>query len=158
MSWLKNNGWLGFVELFSLCSSGRYFMPLALRLVPPPPSFCPGLRRAVGLGRVRGGSLVTVGASAARTGASDLLCVAKGFTSGLQAPSLGPSRATVGARATRLGASGTFLARDTSSPYVDNRALLVAGQPETRTYTAIYVVGDDEIGLASDALVIVAQP
>ena len=29
----------------------------------------------------------------------------------------------------------TFRARDTNSPYVDNRPLLVAGQPETRTST-----------------------
>lgn len=52
----------------------------------------------------------------------------------------------------------SFLARDTSSPYVDNRALLVAGQPETRTYTAIYVVDDAEIGLVSDAVAVVVQP
>ncbi len=54
--------------------------------------------------------------------------------------------------------TATFLARDTSSPYVDNRPLLVPGQPETRTYTAIYVVGDDEIGLVSDAVAVVCQP
>lgn len=52
----------------------------------------------------------------------------------------------------------TFLARDTNSPYVDNRPLLVAGQPETRTYTAIYVVDDAEIGLVSDAIAVVCQP
>lgn len=54
--------------------------------------------------------------------------------------------------------TATFLARDTNSPYVDNRALLVAGQPETRTYTAIYVVDDQEIGLVSDAVAVVCQP
>lgn len=51
-----------------------------------------------------------------------------------------------------------YLARDTTSPYVDNRPLLVAGQPETRTYTAIYVVNDEEIGLVSDAVVVVCKP
>ena len=51
-----------------------------------------------------------------------------------------------------------FLARDTSSPYVDNRPLLVANTPETRKYTAIYVVGDAEIGLVSDVLTLVCQP
>ena len=52
----------------------------------------------------------------------------------------------------------TFLARDTSSPYVDNRPLLVAGQPETRTYTAIYVLNDEEVGLVSDAVAVVCKP
>ena len=52
----------------------------------------------------------------------------------------------------------SFLARDTNSPYVDNRPLLVAGQPETRTYTAIYVVNDEEIGLVSDAVSVVCKP
>ena len=51
-----------------------------------------------------------------------------------------------------------YLARDTNSPYVDNRPLLVAGQPETRTYTAIYVLNDEEIGLMSDAVVVVCKP
>lgn len=51
----------------------------------------------------------------------------------------------------------TFLARDTSSPYVDNRPLLVANQPETRTYTAFYVLHDEEIGLVSDAVSVVCR-
>ncbi len=55
-------------------------------------------------------------------------------------------------------AAPEFLARDTSSPYVDNRPLLIAGQPETRTYTAIYVLHDQEIGLVSDALAVVCKP
>lgn len=38
-------------------------------------------------------------------------------------------------------AARVFLARATSSPYVDNRPLLVANTPETRKHTAIYVVG-----------------
>ena len=52
----------------------------------------------------------------------------------------------------------TFLARDTSAPYMDNRPLLVANQPETRSYTAIYVLHDEEIGLVSDAISVVCQP
>lgn len=50
------------------------------------------------------------------------------------------------------------LAWDTNSPYVDNRPLLVANQPETRTYTAFYVLHDAEIGLVSDAVLVVWQP
>lgn len=52
----------------------------------------------------------------------------------------------------------TFLARDTASPYVDNRALLVAGQPEVRTYKAVYVLDDGEIGLASEPVDITCEP
>jgi len=51
-----------------------------------------------------------------------------------------------------------FLARDTSSPYVDNRPLLVAGKPEARKYRAIYVVNDAETGLPSDDVTAVCQP
>jgi len=51
-----------------------------------------------------------------------------------------------------------FLARDTASPYVDNRALLVAGKPEVRKYRAIYVVNDAETGIASDDVNVVCQP
>lgn len=59
----------------------------------------------------------------------------------------------------RDGDSGfVFLARDTASPYVDNRALLVAGKPEVRKYRAIYVVNDAEIGLPSDDVNVVCQP
>lgn len=59
----------------------------------------------------------------------------------------------------RDGEAGyTFLARDTASPYVDNRPLLVAGKPETRKYKAVYVVGDDEVGQFSDEVTAVAQP
>ncbi|MFA6545989.1 MAG: hypothetical protein WCS99_16335, partial [Limisphaerales bacterium] len=43
----------------------------------------------------------------------------------------------------------TFLARDTFSPYVDNRAPL-SGTTEHREYQAVYVVNDDEVGLRSD--------
>ncbi len=59
----------------------------------------------------------------------------------------------------REGESGfTFLARDTSSPYIDNRPCAVAAKPEVRKYKAIYVVGDDEIGLFSDEVPVVCQP
>lgn len=51
-----------------------------------------------------------------------------------------------------------FLAHETSSPYVDNRALLVAGKPEVRRYKAIYVVGDEETGFFSDEVVATAYP
>jgi hypothetical protein len=45
----------------------------------------------------------------------------------------------------------TFLATDTTSPYVDNRANLAAG-PELRQYQAQYLDGDDPVGLVSDTL------
>ena len=51
-----------------------------------------------------------------------------------------------------------FLACDTTSPYVDNLPLLVAGKPEVREYRAIYVVSDAEIGSPSDEAVITATP
>jgi hypothetical protein len=51
-----------------------------------------------------------------------------------------------------------FLARDTSSPYVDNRAPLVAGKPENRQYKAIFVQADGEIGQASDIVTLVCLP
>lgn len=56
------------------------------------------------------------------------------------------------------GGAWTFLARDTQSPYVDNRPLLVAGKPEVRQYKAIYVRGDAELGQASDEVVVTCQP
>ena len=59
----------------------------------------------------------------------------------------------------REGESGfAFLARDTASPYVDNRPLAVAGKPEVRKYRAIYVVNDAETGIASDDVNAVCQP
>ena len=51
-----------------------------------------------------------------------------------------------------------FLARDTQTPYVDNRALKVAGKPELREYKAMYVLGDDEIGIFSHELVVNCAP
>lgn len=44
----------------------------------------------------------------------------------------------------------TFLARDTSSPYLDNRPLAVPNTPEVREYLAYGVMGDEQIGLPSD--------
>lgn len=52
----------------------------------------------------------------------------------------------------------TFLARDTVSPYVDNRPLLAVGKPELREYKAVYVVSDAEIGLFSDEVVVNCAP
>ncbi len=52
----------------------------------------------------------------------------------------------------------TYLARDTESPYIDNRPLLNPTQPETRQYKAIFVIGDDEIGLESDVAEGVCKP
>ena len=48
-----------------------------------------------------------------------------------------------------------FLARDTNSPYDDNRALTTAGVPETREYMCIGVVADGEIGQPSDIVSVV---
>ncbi len=47
----------------------------------------------------------------------------------------------------------TFLATDTTSPYVDNRANQSAG-PETREYQAQYFDQDQPVGLLSDPLVV----
>src|SRR5437879_597155 len=51
-----------------------------------------------------------------------------------------------------------FLARDTSSPYVDNRAMLVAGKPELREYKAMFVVGDVEVSQFSDEITVNCAP
>ena len=48
-----------------------------------------------------------------------------------------------------------FLARDTFSPYVDNRPLLVAGKPEVRRYKARLLVNDQEIGEPAEITVTV---
>ena len=55
-------------------------------------------------------------------------------------------------------ALSSFLARDTNSPYVDNRPLRVTGQPEVRRYRAKYVLDDTEIGEFSDQAVITVSP
>ena len=49
-------------------------------------------------------------------------------------------------------------ARDTASPYIDNRPLLVATKPELREYKAVYVQSDAEIGLLSDEVVVNCAP
>ena len=51
-----------------------------------------------------------------------------------------------------------FLARDTASPYIDNRLLLVATKPELREYKAVHVLSDAEIGLFSDEVVVNCAP
>ena len=51
-----------------------------------------------------------------------------------------------------------FLARDTQTPYLDNRPLKVAGKPEIREYKAMFVVGDQEIGIFSNELVVNCAP
>jgi hypothetical protein len=51
-----------------------------------------------------------------------------------------------------------FLARDTYSPYVDNRPLLSAGKPEVRQYKAVYISNDAEVGQPSDVVVVTCQP
>lgn len=55
-------------------------------------------------------------------------------------------------------ATWVFLARDTESPYVDTRPLLVAGKAEVRRYRAVYVLGDDEVGLPSDEISVAVGP
>ena len=44
----------------------------------------------------------------------------------------------------------TFLALDTSSPYIDGNPLFQAGVPEVREYMLRGVIDDVEIGLDSD--------
>ena len=51
-----------------------------------------------------------------------------------------------------------FLARDTASPYIDNRPVLALGKPEPREYKALYVQSDAEIGLFSDEVVVNCAP
>ncbi len=51
-----------------------------------------------------------------------------------------------------------FLARDTASPYIDNRPLLAVDKPELLEYKAVYVLSDAEIGLFSDEVVVNCAP
>ena len=51
-----------------------------------------------------------------------------------------------------------FLARDTQTPYLDNRPLKVPGKPEIREYKAMFVVGDQEIDLFRDEVVVKCAP
>jgi hypothetical protein len=52
----------------------------------------------------------------------------------------------------------TYLASETHAAYVDNRPLLVAGQPEVRQYKAVFFIGQAEIGLESDIVTATARP
>lgn len=52
----------------------------------------------------------------------------------------------------------TYLASETHSAYVDNRPLLVPGQPEIRQYKAVFFIGQSEIGLESDIVAATATP
>src|SRR5260370_39911281 len=51
-----------------------------------------------------------------------------------------------------------FLARATASPYINNRPLLVATNPELREYKAVYVLSDADIGLFSAEVVVNSAP
>jgi len=51
-----------------------------------------------------------------------------------------------------------FLARDTQSPYVDNRPLADPAKPEQRRYMAKFVIGDQEVGYESDAITVTVTP
>ena len=51
-----------------------------------------------------------------------------------------------------------FLARDTATPYIDNRPLGVPGKPEIREYKAMFVLNDEEIGIFSHELVVNCAP
>lgn len=47
-----------------------------------------------------------------------------------------------------------FVARDTNSPYDDHTPLAVPGAPEVREYQAFGVLNDEQIGVASDIVVV----
>lgn len=51
-----------------------------------------------------------------------------------------------------------LLSRNLVSPFIDKRPLLVAGKPELRRYTAVHLLGDDEVGQFSDELVVNCAP
>jgi hypothetical protein len=51
-----------------------------------------------------------------------------------------------------------LLSRDTHSPYMDNRPLLVAGKPELRQYKAIFIVDDQEVSQFSDDITVNCAP
>ncbi len=52
----------------------------------------------------------------------------------------------------------TMLGTDTSSPYLDSRPPLVAGQPEVRRYRLRYVVNDVPVGNYSAVASITTVP
>jgi hypothetical protein len=47
-----------------------------------------------------------------------------------------------------------FVARDTNSPYDDHTPLAVPGAAEVREYQAFGVLNDEQIGVASDIVVV----
>ncbi len=49
-------------------------------------------------------------------------------------------------------ANWTYLALDTSSPYIDNRPLRTPGTPEVREYMGIGVIDDAQLPLQSDVI------
>lgn len=51
-----------------------------------------------------------------------------------------------------------FLNRASVSPFMDMRSLLEAGKPELRSYCAVYVLKDKEIGHYSDEVVVNCRP
>lgn len=57
----------------------------------------------------------------------------------------------------RGGGDWELITVDTSNPYVDGRAPLVAGQPEVREYRARYKDGDEPVGDWSDVISVTAQ-
>ena len=70
-----------------------------------------------------------------------------------------PARRDVNIYTRRDGdADFKFLARDTVRPYVDNRAMLVAGNPELREYKAVFVVADKEVSQFSDEITVNCAP
>ncbi len=70
----------------------------------------------------------------------------------------------IGGSCVELATDRTRLIIDAGLP-LDNlqdpaklRVKLRSGQPETRTYTAIYVLNDEEVGLVSDAVAVLCKP
>lgn len=51
-----------------------------------------------------------------------------------------------------------LLGRATVSPFLDKRPLLIAGKPELRRYTAVFMQKDQEIGVFSDDAVVNCAP
>jgi hypothetical protein len=51
-----------------------------------------------------------------------------------------------------------FVSRHSRSPFVHSRPLKDPKKPELRRYTAIYVIGDDEVGQFSDDLIATCAP
>lgn len=58
----------------------------------------------------------------------------------------GASSGVIGESQRGTETTWTVLGTDTSSPYLDSRDALVAGQPEVRRYRIRYLVGDEAVG------------